>query len=58
MKIADSVPIPAMLEMYIIKKKNEANVYKLQSEKVQFLILGFKSKETLEVIVLFNLGIT
>jgi hypothetical protein len=33
-----------VLEMYIIKKKNDANVYKFQSEIVQFQILAFETK--------------
>jgi hypothetical protein len=60
LKIADSVLIPTMLEMNIIKKKNEANthIYKFQSENDKFQILAFKSKEILEAMVPFNLGIT
>jgi hypothetical protein len=32
------LPIPTMLEMYIIKKKNEDNFYKFQYENAQFKI--------------------
>jgi hypothetical protein len=56
-KIDDSVPVPTMLKMYIIKKKNEGNFYKFQYENAQFQILASKAKEILEVNVIFNLGI-